>query len=192
MSKSQNIKAMKYIFLMSLFLSIHVNAFSQGPTDYLRWDASHKLTVDDFGIKKSNSSSGLSFASFSLEYNVSGLDFMTKNFNKKVKNTIIKSASWIDTTQYVTVSLRYQQTLFDIAEVYARKFRKDLKENRKQIAKGLTIVHDINARISSGFAQRRLQFDTETKSGTDTDRLSFWEQQVRQELIDLADYDYQK
>ena len=117
---------------------------------------------------------------------------MTKNFNKKVKNTIIKSASWIDTTQYVAISLRYQQTLFDIAEVYARKFRKELKENRKQIARGLTIVHDINSRICSDFSKRRLQFDAETKSGTDNDRLSFWEQQVRQELIDLVDYDYQK
>lgn len=72
-------KAMKY-FLLAIVLGIHVNGFSQVPTDYLLWDASHKLTVDDFGIKNSNSSSGLSFASFSLEYNVSGLDFMTKHF----------------------------------------------------------------------------------------------------------------
>ena len=64
-------KTMKY-FLLAIVFGFHVNAFSQGPNDYLLWDDSHKLSVDDFGIKNSNSGSGLSFASFMLEYNVSG------------------------------------------------------------------------------------------------------------------------
>jgi len=135
---------------------------------------------------------GLSFAQFSIEYSVNGFDFLTRNFNKKVKNTMIKSASWIDTSQNVALSLRYQQTLFDIAEIYSRRFKEELSENRRQIAKGLSIVQEINARISSDFAKRRLQYDTETNSGADNEKQLIWEQQIRQELLELSDYAYDK
>ncbi len=183
---------MKYIFLIALSLGIQLIASAQDNPDYLLWNASHKLSVNDFGIKKGNSVSGLCFATITLDYNVNGFDFMTKNFNKKVRNFIIKSASWIDTTQYVDASLRYQQALFDIAEIYTRQFRKELKENRKQIAKGLSIVEEINAKISSEFAKRRLQFETETNTGNEADKLLQWEQQIQQELNALGDYEYNR
>ncbi len=183
---------MKQFLTIILALGMTLISVAQENPDYLLWNSNHKLTIDDFGIKKSNSGSGLSFAQFTMEHNISGLDFMTKKFNKKVKNSIIKSASWIDTTQNVEISLKYQQTLFDIAEIYARKFRKELQENRKQIAKGISIVNEISARISSEFARRRLQYDSETESGFDTQKQLIWDQQINQELQELAGYDYNK
>jgi hypothetical protein len=180
------------LFSIILTLGVTLNSFAQENSDYLLWNSNHRLTIDDFGIKKSDSKSGLSFAQFTIEHNVSGFDFITKKFNKKVKNSIIKSASWIDTTQNVELSLKYQQTLFDIAEIYTRKFRKELQENRKQIAKGISIVNDINAKLSSEFAKRRLLYDSETNSGYDSQKQLIWEQQIKQELFELADYDYNK
>jgi len=188
----KNALNMRKLLIITLTIGLFMNGFSQDNPDFLLWSSSHKLAIDDFGIKKNDSNSGLSFAQFSMEYSVSGFDFMTKNFNKKVKNTIIKSASWIDTTQNVELSLRYQQTLFDIAEIYTRRFRKELRENRKQIANGLTIVQEINSRISSDFAKRRLQFDSETNSGTNIEKQLIWEQQIKQELLELSDYEYDK
>jgi hypothetical protein len=117
---------------------------------------------------------------------------MTKNFNKKVRNTIIKSASWIDTTQNIELALNYRQTLFDISEIYVRKFRKELLENRKKIANGLTIVQEINSQISSDFAKRRLDYDSETNYGTNIEKQLFWEQQIKNELLELSDFDYNK
>jgi hypothetical protein len=180
--------------LLTIILTIGVTfiSYAQDNPDYLLWNSSHKLTIDDFGIIKCDSKSGLSFAQFTIDYNVSGLDFMTKKFNKKVKNSIIKSASWIDTTQNVELSLKYQQTLFDIAEIYARKFRKELQENRKQIAKGISIVNEINAKLSSEFAKRRLQYDSDTESGSDSQKQLIWDEKIKQELLELADYDYYK
>lgn len=183
---------MRKLLIITLTIGLFINGFSQDNSDYLLWSSSYKLTTDDFGIKKNDKNSGLSFAQFSMEYSVNGFDFMTKNFNQKVKNTIIKPASWIDTTQNVDLSLRYQQTLFDIAEIYARRFRKELRENRKKIAKGLTIVQEINSRISSDFAKRRLQYDSETNSGINNEKQLVWEQQIEQELLELADYEYDK
>jgi len=188
----EKLQNMKKLLTLLLSIGFLINASSQDNPDYLLWSSTHRLTINDFGIKKSDSNSGLSFAQFSMDYSVNGFDFVSRNFNKKVRNTIIKSASWIDTTQHVELSLRYQQTLFDIAEIYTRRFRKELKENRKQIAKGLEIVQEINSRISSDFAKRRLQYDSETKSGTNNENQLIWEQQINTELLELSDYDYNK
>ncbi len=42
-----------------------------------------------------------------------------------------------------------------------------MRENKKQIAKGFTIAQEINSRDFSDFAKRRLQYDAESKTGTD-------------------------
>jgi hypothetical protein len=183
---------MRSLLTIIFMIGFLTNGFSQDNPDFLLWNSSHKLTINDFGIKKNDSKSGLSFAQFSIDFSVNGFDFMTKNFNKKVKNEIIKSASWIDTTQFVELSLRYQQTLFDISEIYVRRFRKELRDNRKQIAKGLNIVQEINSKISSDFAKRRLEYDSETDSGANDEKQLFWEEQVKKELLELSEFEYGK
>lgn len=182
---------MKLLLSFLLILGLTTICVAQENPDYLLWNSDHALTVDDFGIKKSDPSY-MCFAQFTIEHYVSGFDFMAKNFNKKVKNLMIISASWIDTTQNVELSLKYQQTLFDISEIYARKLRKELKENRKQIAKGFAIVNEISARNSAEFAKRRLEYDSDTEYGKNTQRQSLWDQKIKQELLELADYDYNK
>jgi hypothetical protein len=183
---------MRSLLTIIFMIGFLTNGFSQDNPDFLLWNSSHKLTINDFGIKKNDSKSGLSFAQFSIDFSVNGFDFMTKNFNKKVKNEIIKSASWIDTTQFVELSLRYQQTLFDISEIYVRRFRKELRDNRKQIAKGLNIVQEINSKISSDFAKRRLEYDSETDTGANDEKQLFWEEQVKKELLELSEFEYGK
>lgn len=152
------------------------------------WSSKRKLTVDDFGIKTWNKETGLSFAQFSVDYQVSGFDFMTKNFNKKVRNYIIKSASTIDTTVDVSVSLRYQQTLFDLCEIYTRRFRKDLKENRKKIASGTQFVNGLNQKAMTDFANRRVQYDRETDFGSIIAKQIDWENMIKKELNELDEF----
>lgn len=90
---------MKRIYITSIFLLLSKIIFSQTTSNdnYVSWNATRKLTINDFTIKTSNKTTP-SFAQFSVDYEVRGFDFMTKNFNKKVHNYVIKSASWIDTT----------------------------------------------------------------------------------------------
>lgn len=42
------------------------------------WSSTRKLTVDDFGIKTKDMETVSSFAQFSVDYQVTGFDFMTK------------------------------------------------------------------------------------------------------------------
>ena len=120
------------------------------------------------------------------------MDFLTKNFNKKVRNTIIKSASWIDTTADVAQALRYQQALFDLCEIYTRQFRKALKDNRKKLVKGTDIARELNEQTMAAFAQRRLDYDKATRNSMDEAAQLEWEAQIQKELSDLQDYAYDK
>lgn len=149
------------------------------------WSSTRKLTVDDFGIKTKDMETVSSFAQFSVDYQVTGFDFMTKNFNKKVRNYLIKSASTIDTTIDISVSLRYQQSLFDICEIYTRHFRKALQENRKKIASGTKFIDGLNQTVMTDFANRRVVYDKETNFGTIQDKQNDWEQMIQKELTDL-------
>lgn len=177
------------------FLVIIINstvALGQtGNGNLVFWSATKKLTVEDFGIKVRNENSP-SFAQFSVDYQVTGFDFLTKNFNKKVRNYVIVSASWIDTTSNVLESLRYQQTLFDLCEIYTRQFRKELKENRKKIASGTQFVEELNQKIMTEFTNRRVVYDIETNYGLLTDKQLNWENQIQKQLEELKDYAFDK
>jgi hypothetical protein len=113
---------------------------------------------------------------------------MTRNFNKKVHNCIIRSASWIDTTYDVKTSLRYQQTLFDLAEIYARHFRKDLKENRKKLATGTEFVKELSTNAMTDFAKRQVDYVSDTRFGTNSVMQERWEGIIKLELDALKEF----
>ena len=105
-----------------------------------------------------------------------------------MNNYLIKSASWIDTTYDIDVSLKYQQTLFDISEIYARRFRQELKINRKKIATGMQFVKELDSKIMTDFSNRRITYDTETKYGSDLEMQKQWEIQIEKELDELKEF----
>jgi len=177
--------------LFAFYLSAN-SAFAQTSIDYLQWSATNKLTVNDFSIKNNSFETISSYAQFSVDYQVNGFDFLTKNFNKKVRNYLIKTASWIDTSKNVNQSLNYEQTLFDICEIYTRQFRKALRENRKKIANGTQIAEELNHQIMTDFSKRKYDYDNETKFGKDLPKQKEWENQIQKELFELNDFDYTK
>jgi len=183
---------MKIFFVLSLtFFSL--STFGQVSTNenFFFWSSTHKLSIEDFVIKTKNLETTPSFAQFSVDYKVGGFDFLAKNFNKKVRSYMIKSASWIDTTYNIEASLKYQQTLFDMCEIYTRKFRKDLKENKKKIAGGTQFIEELNSKIMTDFSNRRVEYDRETKFGSDTVKQAEWEIQIIKELEGLKEFAFE-
>lgn len=178
------------ILLFTIFSTTKL-VYCQNSTDKLQWSATNKLTVDDFSIKTKSIERISSFAQFSFDYKINGFDFMTKNFNKKIFNSLIKSASWIDTTTNFKQSLIYQQTLFDISEIYTRHFRKVLKENRKKLIKGIEIAENLHNEIMSKFSVRRINYDSETKFSNDLEKQNEWETLIQKELMVLNDFAFE-
>jgi hypothetical protein len=179
----------QYFSLIFIFVFVTASFGQSSSNDnYIFWSSKHKFTVNDFVIKTKDLETTPSFAQFFVDYKVGGFDFMAKNFNKKVRNYMIKSASWIDTTYEVDASLKYQQTLFDICEIYTRRFRKDLKENRKKIASGTQFIDELNSKTMTDFSNRRVVYDRETKFGSNSDEQVKWELQIQKELDELKEF----
>lgn len=177
------------IYFSLILLLIPYYSFAQ-KTDYKYWSETDKLVKEDFQIKIEPLESSSSFAQFSFDYKVNGFDFLTKNFNKKVRNYMIKSASWLDTNANMHQAILYQQTLFDISEIYARTFRKELRENRLKILKGADIVEELNTKLMTAFSKRRLVYMQETNFATNSEAQMKWEEIIKSELDELRQFAY--
>lgn len=81
----------RLIFLTIAFMPYIAFSQKQSDLDRLYWSDRERIAVADFGIQTQDTKSGLSSAAFSLEYNIHGMNFMTKNFNKKVTHFMVRS-----------------------------------------------------------------------------------------------------
>lgn len=105
---------------------------------------------------------------------------------------MVPEASSIDPEADVEHCLRYQQTLFDLSEIYARRFRKALKENRRKIIFGVSIAQELNTQIMTEFLKRRIFYDDETNSGSDPESQQEWELQIQEELEELHEFAFEE
>jgi hypothetical protein len=85
---------------------------------------------------------------------------------------------------------RYQQTRFDISEIYARQFRKMLWEYPSSINK--KVAKTIYEKMSADYNIRCLQYIVATDYGRNDEQQAIWERQINHELTELADFDYYK
>jgi hypothetical protein len=117
---------MKKQFLILAFL-VPLLSFAQkaiSDSNYIFWSKERRLQQSDFLIKVGNVSPTYSFAQFSLDCTINGVFGLPRDYKKKIRNYLIRSAFWVDTSYGVSHSIQYQQTLFDLAEIYVRQFRK--------------------------------------------------------------------
>ena len=135
---------MKRIFLRIILSVICLNfSFGQELQEgQKRWSSDSKLTIDDFKIKISDENNDVVFSQFMISHSIGGFDFMKRNLNQKIGNIFLGNASWIDTTKIASIDkqIDFQQMQFDLAEIQARKFRKQVLKDKRKIAKGFDIV----------------------------------------------------
>lgn len=181
-------KAILTIFAILICLT----ALSQNSitdSNYIFWSKERRLNRNDFQIKVAHVASSYSYAQYSFDYKINGALFgLPKDYKKKIRNYFIKSASWIDTSYDVSTSIRYQQTLFDLAEIYVREFRKLIYTNRKKITWGKLKIDELNAEAMTAFSNRRVQYDFATNFGSIADKQKEWEILVANDLDKLKDF----
>ena len=181
------------LIIISLIFAVN-SSFAQKDKDknLVFWSATKKLTLDDFSIKTKNMESGPASGQFTIDYQLNGFNIFTKNFNKKIRNYLVKTGSQIDTTGTVEIYLLYQQTIFDLCEIYTRHFRKELRENRSKFMKGASFADELNMEIMKQLMIRREEYTKDTNSATKPEKQKEWEDLIKKELEELADYAYDK
>lgn len=125
------------LFLFCLFLQLFF-VFSTLAQDIIEWSPDYKVTIADFKSKSTqigdvNHYSVLLAARMDFSFYMSSYEFMfTKNFNSKVATIFTKSASVLIAPDSIfsLKLVKYAQLSFDLTELYARKFRKNLYESK--------------------------------------------------------------
>ena len=161
-------------------------------SDYLAWSATRRITPADFRLQH-KSSSGMqgSIADFLLDVDGHVIDLLGKRGNAIIRNRMLRSASWLDTTaSSAPANIRYQQTLFDLHEIYTRKLRQQARASaKKMLLVGKPTLTDLMEGLMKELEQRKLQYTDDTNFGLLPDKQAAWEQTIRQELAALAAYE---
>ncbi len=177
------------IFILFTLITLISNA-----QNVIEWDENYKLVLSDFQSSSSkiggniyslNSGSRMDFSFYMSNY-----EFMfTKNFNEKVSNTFRKSsASLIAPDDSIADALvQFAQYEFDLSELYARKFRKNMYD-KKGAFSDVGFFRPIYDQLQQEFVDRHATAASLTDIGREKALLIELQTQVMVEIKELADF----
>jgi hypothetical protein len=182
-------KTIKLVFPFIIFVVSQVVAQSR-----LEWSPDYKLQMSDFqseGTKTGgNINSLIAGSGIEFAYTMSTYEFMfTKNFNSKVSCVFMRSSASLIATDEKTAGqlLKLSQFDFDLSELYARKLRKKLYENKGTFSDAgffKPLYDDINKELT----ERMTKTNEETNLGSDETKLAALHAQVLSEIAELPDF----
>jgi hypothetical protein len=88
--------------------------------------------------------------------------------------------------------LSHEQLHFDIAELYARKIRKQIIDMRTKGVKDIKIFNAAIRKLLEQSNEVDRQYDLETLHGVLNKKQAVWEQRVKEQLMGLKDYKKKK
>jgi len=173
---------MKYFNL--LFLLLPSVFFAQNKDeDLLKWNADKKLTWADYKASPDPESDA---AASTTTYLVIDYNISSSSFTFKIKSFFSKTRSWgLHKTAYI---LSHEQGHFDLAEVFARKLNKKMREykfNRKTYQKDLNKIYD---EVTKEKSDTQNQYDKETRHSIDKSRQAEWLDKIEEMLEEYKEY----
>ncbi|SEI84112.1 hypothetical protein SAMN05216327_104179 [Dyadobacter sp. SG02] len=182
---------MKYLYLVVLLIC----SLSASCQNIIDWDDNYQLELSDFQSAKTSIGSGDMYslsvpAHMNFSFHMSSYEFMfTKNFNSKAVCNFNRSAGLIVApNQEIALSLlalaRYD---FDLCELYTRKVRQGLYENKGTFS-DVNFFQPIFTRLETEYVDRSTTAHQETDLGRDQEKLDLLHQQVKKEIGELVDF----
>lgn len=144
--------------------------------DTLHWSKDRQLTWDDFQGVEDTFFVGVAATSsdfFSRIYYTSDT-----TFGFVISTIFFKKYSWVKEEGRTFYALNHEQGHFNIAEIYARKLRRALKNYRLNKA---TVIEDVkNISDSIKKEKNRIQelYDRETKYSTNKGKQKEWDKKI--------------
>lgn len=148
------------------------------------WTPNRKLTWEDFKgsipdslLEDKNYSS---FANIGIQHRTNAA-FLVGSDRFFVLSSFDCNKSWYRPYAYFqTHYLDFQQGLFDLTELYARKMRYQFASKNVKDKAAFTARVDLD--LSQQYRDAERQFVTETRGGMDADALSLWHDKIWKEL----------
>ena len=171
-----------------LFFLIAFSSFGQEKTE---WKEGYKLSVLDFQAEapQNRQEQGQTYyLAVNLDFSY-GLGYnkfkRPKNLNNMVTASFNPGASWLQQGEGTETLLKYAQMDFDLAELYARKYRKRLHAEKDALTNS-KLFQKVQKEIKAEMATRRLELQ-QAVSESDAKGAAFQEQ-ILKEIEDLAEF----
>ena len=180
----------KFLKLIFLLFSVAVLSAQSTTQDEKLWSNLSKLTIADYQITTDNLDNPVK-SQISLSWQLMGFSVLNKNFNQNVTNKFIRSASIINPNlKNIHDVLSYQQINFDLAEVYARKMRKELFLNKAKLWKGFDYASQILNDNLNEFYKVQLLMDRDTDGGLEAEKVKKWKDLIDTEINNNQQFDF--
>jgi hypothetical protein len=174
---------MKYLSIILLIFTITYSSAQTTAESKLEWNEFYQVKWSDFQGKPSEYSHGDAATAVQIK----AKPFYIKNeIHYDVWAYFNREQSWV--RHHSQELLEHEQLHFDIAELYARKIRKEiirLKNNN------VNDVETINAAIKVLLAESDkmdIQYDAETLHGSFPKKQAKWASKIKQEMAELEQY----
>lgn len=173
----------------SLFLLLlPVFSFTPKEDDMIDWKEDRLLVWDDYkGTPNPNSDAAALTATYlSIEYEMN-----QQGVGWTIQCKFSRPRSWVRSkTDHI---LLHEQGHFDIAEIFARKLHKKMKEyrfNKNSYQKDLETIYNGITKEKENFQD---QYDRETDHSREKEQQAKWTEKIKSSLKELKDYaDYSK
>ena len=162
-------------FLLITYLS---SFYSYKSNSLIDWSAERSLTWDDFKARPDKNSPNAALTGTNIKFDFSYGS--NRGFKYHVYCQFDKNSSWGRVkTDYI---LSHEQGHFDIAEIYARKLSKALKEYTPDIDKANKEVNKIYEKIMNDLHEEQLHYDKETNFSINKAEQSRWLKKISDDL----------
>jgi len=153
--------------------------------DKIFWNESRRLVWEDFQSKTQPNTSKAAATTFcGISYL---LNSPTKKFTSrevKIESFFVPSKSWAHSDHKTDLVLMHEQSHFDIAELFARRFRKVISDktmDAKTLQKFYTDIYDY-------YKDYQQDYETVTNHGRIRDKQYEYTQRINQEIEKLSDF----
>ena len=175
---------MKWIFLV--FLIAANTVFGQK----INWKEDQKLGWDNFksSVNRKSNPDVVAYTHCGWEYSV------VKSTNPKSPVTIEISTifnedrSWKDVKRINDYVLLHEQKHFDIAEIFARKLRKEVSEKIKTSGDYDKVFKTIYNTISTDYRNYQISYDKDTQHGMNKEKQAEYNAAISEQLDNLKSY----
>jgi hypothetical protein len=166
-----------------LLLTLPLLSFSQDKEELIDWTVARQLTWSDY---KGSPDAGTDAAASTTTY--LGIEYKLdeKGFGWKIQCCFSITKSWgRNKTPHV---LEHEQGHFDIAEIFARKLNKKMKEYQFSQATYKTDLKTIYTSITTEKEALQDQYDRETDHSRKKEQQAEWEKKIEKMLTELKAY----
>lgn len=190
---SLKLKISKVKLFFSLLLLTFVNVANAG--NIIEWDRNYQLQLSDFQSPATQIGKGTMYSlqpasTFNFSYSMTNGEFMfTKNFNNKVECIFQRDAAALQAPDSSIAAdlLQFARFEFDLSELYARKFRKQIYE-RKGAFSDAGFFRPIHEAIQKEYAARHMTASQDTDLGRNREKLAELHKEILAEIDQMPDF----